>query len=279
MTGKVCLVTGANSGIGKETARELARMGATVILGCRHDGKAVAARDEIVRDTGNENVRYSNLDVSSRASICETTAFLKDRYSAIHVLVNNAAIWLNNREESVDGIEMSWATNQLGYFMLTYELLDLLKESAPARIVNVASALAHGLDLGDVEFKKRQWDGEAAYAQTKQANRMFSNSLSKKLEGTGVTSNSLHPGVVASEIWRHQPSNSYWSRSTSSMISPAKGAETPIWLASEPELETVSGKYCYRKNIGEDKFDESEMGKLWALCEEMMGSCSLYGMD
>lgn len=204
LAGKTAIVTGANTGIGKEIARDLARLNARVILACRSEPRGRAALDEIVADTGNHQTELRVLDVSSRASV---RAFAKDfvaREPALHLLVNNAGAWFDEKRTSVDGVELTWATNVLGPFLLTRELLPLLERTgrpgASARVVNVASEMARSLDLSDVELARRGYDGVTAYSQSKQADRMLTWGLARRIGSAPVTANAMHPGWVKTEI-------------------------------------------------------------------------------
>ena len=176
-------------------------MGAGVVLACRSHERGEAARRELEAETGNDRLSVMELDASRQASIRDFARELPKRHRQVHVLVNNAGLWSHRRQESVEGIELTWATNVLGYFLLCELLLDALRASAPARIVNVASRLARGLDLSDVEFKRRRYDGVAAYAQSKQAERMLTWALARRVLDTGVTANAVHPGGVATGIF------------------------------------------------------------------------------
>ncbi|HET8645155.1 MAG TPA: SDR family NAD(P)-dependent oxidoreductase, partial [Vicinamibacteria bacterium] len=188
MAGKTCLVTGANSGIGLETARALARQGARVVMGCRDAARGEAARLEVA-ESAVAPVELAVFDQSSPGQVRAFAESFVRGVGRLDVLVNNAGTWLARREETPEGRERTWATNMLGYFVLTEALRPLLVRSAPARIVNVASDLARDLDLTDVEFRRRPYDGVTAYAQSKQANRMWTWALARRLEGTGVTAN------------------------------------------------------------------------------------------
>jgi NAD(P)-dependent dehydrogenase (short-subunit alcohol dehydrogenase family) len=185
LSARTCVVTGANSGIGYETVRALARMGARVVMVCRDPGRGEAARAALARETGNARLELEIADLSSRAAVRALAHRLGSRCDRLDVLVNNAGTWSSSRQETADGIERTWATNQLAYFLLTEGLRPLLVRSAPARIVNVASDLARGLDLDDVEFRRRPYEGVAAYAQSKQANRMWTWALARRLEVVG----------------------------------------------------------------------------------------------
>lgn len=273
LSGKTCVVTGANTGIGKEIARNLARMGASVVLACRSEERGGKALEELVSDSGNENLALLQIDLSSQASIRSFSRQMKERYDRLDVLVNNAGVWPTERELSVDGIEMTWATNVLGYFLLTNELLELLEASAPSRIINMASGLAGRLDFSDPQFETRPFRGWMAYAQSKQANRMLTWALAERLEGTGVTANAAHPGGVGTELGRHHGGlvgllMMVYFRFLAK--SPAAGADTATWLASNPDLEEVTGEFWYnRKSQKRTFFDVPAMKTLWFLCEGM----------
>ncbi len=193
LAGKTALVTGASTGIGKEIARDLARLNARVLLACRSEERGRAALEEIVADTGNHKTELRIVDVASRASVLAFGRELRAREAQLHILVNNAGVWLDERRTSVDGIELTWATNVLGTFGVTRELLPLLeatgKPGAAARIVNVASGLARSLDLSDVELVTRGYDGVTAYAQSKAADRVLTRAFARRLEGKPVTAN------------------------------------------------------------------------------------------
>jgi NAD(P)-dependent dehydrogenase (short-subunit alcohol dehydrogenase family) len=274
MTGRVCIVTGATSGIGREIARNLAAHGATVVLACRNEVRGRAAMEEIVRATGNRHVHAMPVDLSRQSSIrCFARRFLAT-FPALHVLVNNAGVFLPERHVGVDGIEMTWATNVLGYHLLSQLLLERLKASAPARVVNVASTFADGLDLTDPEFHRRHYDGVTAYRQSKQANRMLTWALAERLAGTGVTANAVHPGGVATGIYRELRGLRGalvrgWVRIIKT--SPRKGADTPTWLATSAELANMSGKFwASRREVPCIFRDRSAIERLWELCEKMV---------
>jgi len=273
MRGRVCLVTGANSGIGKQAARELSRLGAQVVMACRDAGRGEAARAEIVRDTGNSNVELLLVDLASQRSIRDAAAGLRARHPALHVLVNNAGIWCERRRESPDGIELVWATNQLGYSLLTSLLLDLVKQSAPARIVNVASRLARDLDLEDVEFKRRRYSGISAYAQSKQANRMWTWALARRLEGSGVTANAMHPGGVNTPLFGKGGGPLSLIGSLYMKLAgrtPQQGADTIVWLCASPQIEGMNGQFWFERRELRCRFrDAAQEERLWELCQRM----------
>lgn len=245
MAGKVCLVTGANSGLGRATAAELARLGATVVMVCRNAGRAEPVRQAIRRETGNNDIDLLIADLSSQQSIRELAATFRQRYDRLHVLVNNAGAIFLHRETTVDGLEATFALNHLGYFLLTNLLLDRLLASAPARIVSVSSG-AHStgrIDFADLQAERRYFVWRA-YSQSKLANILFTAELARRLEGTGVTANCLHPGFVRSSIAADTALGRFAFGLLKPFSTPAeKAAKTPVYLATSPEVEGVTGKY------------------------------------
>lgn len=246
MIGKVCLVTGANIGIGYITARDLARMGATVVLLCRSRSKGEAARDAIRDASGNPAVELLVADFASLASVRRAAAEFSAQYDRLHVLVNNAGLYMSDRLLSQDGYEMTIAVNHLAPFLLTNLLLDRLKAAAPARVVNVSSGAHLGarIDLGDLQLARR-FDGFRAYANSKLANVLFTYELARRLEGAGVTATCLHPGFVASNFASSVggPAGWFFRLAKPFARSPEQGARTSVYLASSPEVEGVTGKY------------------------------------
>ncbi|HEY8460773.1 MAG TPA: SDR family oxidoreductase [Blastocatellia bacterium] len=278
MNEKICLVTGANSGIGKATARALAASGASVIMVSRNRGKGEAARDEIVKETGNESVDLMIADFSDLSQIRRLAADVKAKYPRLHALVNNAGTFTRERTLTVDGYETTFAVNHLGYFLLTRELLDLLKSSAPARIVNVASDAHRSghIHFDDLNLEKGYgiWK---AYAQSKLANVLFTYELARRLEGTGVTANCLHPGVVGTNLFNNLGglAGKFLRLFLPFMRTPEKGADTIIWLASSPEVENITGKYfADRKEraTNPESYDASIAARLWEVSERMCSS-------
>ena len=272
LSGKTCLVTGASAGIGLATARELARLGGRVVMAVRDPEKGEKARRAVMGATGRE-VEMAVVDLASQKSI---RAFARD-FAALHprldVLVNNAGIWAGRRGLSPDGIELTWATNVLNYFLVTEWLLPLLKAAGRARVVNVASRLAHDLDLSDVQFERRPYSGEGAYAQSKQADRMLTWALARRLDGTGVTANALHPGFVATEIFGKGGGLVGLGMSLYSRLrakSPEEGADTVVWLAASPDVEGRSGLFWVDRKEHRCRFhDEKDEEALWRLCQDM----------
>jgi NAD(P)-dependent dehydrogenase (short-subunit alcohol dehydrogenase family) len=279
LTGKTCLVTGASSGIGCAAARALAGLGGRVVLAVRDPEKGETARREIVRATSNTAVDVAQVDVADQRSVRAFARDLAARLPRLDVLVNNAGIWTEKRRTSPDGIELTWATNVLGYHLLTALLLPTLKAAGRARVVNVASQLAGGLDLTDVEFKRREYSGRSAYAQSKQADRMLTWALARRLEGSGVTVNAMHPGFVATGIFGKGGGLVSVAASLYSKVGakpPEEGADTVVWLAASPEVEGRSGLFWIDRQEHRCRFrSPEEEERLWALCDTMAGLSTL----
>ncbi len=232
----VALVTGATGAIGKAIATRIASApGYEVVLLCRDAARAQAAVADILQRTGNKRVRHELVDLSRRDSI---TALAERWEGSAHVLVNNAAVTPRRREETPEGIELQFATNVLGYFWMIRAFRDHLLESAPARVVNVASYWAGGLDLDDLEFERRRYDNDAAYRQSKQADRMLTVAFAHRLADTGVTVNACHPGDVVSNLSRNLGFGGHET--------PEQAASTPAWLATEAVGAQETGKYFER---------------------------------
>ncbi len=271
MQGKVCMVTGATSGIGKATALSLARMGATVVIVGRDRARGEAAQSEIKTKSENEAVDLLLADLSSQESIRQLVENFRQKYSQLHVLINNAGVYMLTRRETVDGLEMTFAVDQLAPFLLTNLLLDVLKASAPARIVNVSSATheAGYINMNDLQSEKR-YGFSRPYGQAKLALVLFTYELARRLEGTGVTANCLHPGFVATNIGQSgvgSVGRAVVKFIFSSLgVSPEEGAKTSIYLASSPAVEGVTGKYFVKsipKRSAPITYDESLQRQLW----------------
>lgn len=276
MEGKVCLVTGATAGIGKVCARELAARGARVIVVGRNPEKTLNVVQELTRQTDGQ-IEYLLADLSEQAQVRQLARDLRERTDQLDVLVNNAGAVFAKRELTSDGYENTWALNHLSYFLLTHLVLDLLKESTPARIINVASV---GHFQGVIDFANLQGEEHysitSAYAQSKLANVLFTYALARRLAGTGVTANCLHPGVVATDIWSKGPA---WTQPFAKiiqkfMISPEKGAETMVYLATSQALNPDSGRYYDNgKALKSSKisYNEALQERLWDLSLQMTG--------
>lgn len=279
MTGKICMVTGANSGLGKATALGLAQMDAHVVMVCRNQAKGEKVQDEIKQRSGNANIDLLLADLSSQQSIRQLARAVTQRYDRLHVLINNAGSVFLRRQLSVDGLEMTFALNHLAGFLLTNLLLDTLKASAPARIINVSS-IAHAegfIDLDDLQANKK-YRIMRAYAQSKLANVLFTYALAQRLEGTGVTVNCLHPGTVVTNIWSRplpdflKPLGTTLARPFG--ITAEEGAQTSLYLASSPEVEGVTGKYFYKckeRPSANISYDVAVQQQLWEKSAELTG--------
>ncbi len=275
MQGKVCLVTGATSGIGLITAQALAQGGAQVVLVGRDATRGANSVEQIKQATGNDAVELLLADLSSQADIATLAQTFQQRYERLDVLVNNAGAIFTERQVSLDGFEMTFALNHLGYFLLTFLLLDMLKASAPCRIVNVASS-AHRrgrIHLDDLQGE-RTFGGWRAYCQSKLANIMFTYELANRLKDTQVTANVLHPGFVASRFGHNNLGiKAQFIRAAQVFaISSEKGAETMIYLGTSPEVEGVSGKYFVNKRevrSSARSYDAAVTKALWQRSEAM----------
>jgi NAD(P)-dependent dehydrogenase (short-subunit alcohol dehydrogenase family) len=275
LEGKVAIVTGANSGIGKATALGLAKEGATVVLACRDPAKGEAARAEIQASSGNDKVRMLQLDLADTSSIRAFAAAVRSQFPRLDILINNAGLMTRKRSTTAQGIETTFGVNHLGTFLLTLELLPLLEASRPSRVVVVASDLHYRarIDWDDLGAEKHSFSGSTAYNQSKLANVLFTKALARRLQGKGVTVNAIHPGVVTTEIVREYPKLlvKLFQLFT---ISPEKGATTSIHVATSPELENVSGSYfadCKQKPASNTASDEAAQEKMWAVSEQLLG--------
>ena len=275
LQGKRVVVTGPTSGVGKEIAVGLAALGADLTLACRDVEKGEQVAAEITRQNGSSDVDVMQIDTSSQESIRAFAREFRRKYDRLDVLINNAA---GNRGtlpkvDSADGIELTFATNVLGYFLLTNELLDLLKASAPARLINVASSYASDLDLDDLGFERRPFESFKAYAQSKACDRLLTWAFARRLNGSGVTANAMTPGLITeTELYRNAPADLMQRlRGYSGGRTSAQGADTAIWLASAPELVGVSGKFFEEREELECEFrNEKNEEKLWKICEELV---------
>jgi NAD(P)-dependent dehydrogenase (short-subunit alcohol dehydrogenase family) len=274
MAGKVCLVTGANSGIGKEAARGLANLGATVILVCRNRERARRALDDVKKTSRNEQVELMLCDLSSQKSIREFASEYEESHARLDVLINNAGVLFRNRSETADGLEATFAVNHLGYFLLTNLLLDLIKQSAPARIVNVSSEVHKygAINFDDLQNEKN-YRAFSAYSNSKLANVLFTYELARRLEGTRVSANCLHPGVIATSLFRTlpKPLEALFKLVTTS---PEKGAGTSVYLASSPEVEGVTGKYFVKKSATKtsaSSYNIDTARRLWDVSARLTG--------
>jgi NAD(P)-dependent dehydrogenase (short-subunit alcohol dehydrogenase family) len=270
---RIIMVTGATAGIGLATARGIAQHGATVIIVGRSLERSRAAVEQIKEETGNPHVDFLLADLSLQSDIRRLAAQVQERYARLHVLVNNAGGLFLNGQVSLDGIEMTLALNHLGYYLLTRSLYNLLKASAPARIVNVAS-VAH---LGArIDFPNLQFSGWKGYKRSKLANILFTYELARRLEGTGVTANALSPGLVASNFGTNNRGlfplmKPLFDRFA---VSNERGAQTSIYLACSPDVEGVTGKYftrCKPRRSSAASYDRTAAAQLWETSARMTG--------
>jgi retinol dehydrogenase-12 len=275
MKEKVCLVTGATGGIGLVTARELARQGANVTLLSRNAERCQAAAERIRQETGNQAVDFIAADLSSQSEVRRAAQAFLERHAQLDVLVNNAGGFFWRRSESVDGLEMTLALNHLSYFLLTNLLLEAIKASPSARIVNVSSDAQRGarINFDDLQ-NKRRYAGFRAYAQSKLMNVLFTYELSRRLEGSGVTANALHPGFVASGFAKNNGLlfRIFMPLAQLGALTPEEGARTSIYLASSPDVVGVSGKYFTKERAVQSdpaSYDEQTARQLWDVSLEL----------
>jgi len=277
MSGKICLVTGATNGIGKATAQALAQMGATVVIVGRNAPKTAQLVEEIRAASGNINVDSLLADLSSQQEVRRLAGEFKSKYPHLHVLLNNAGGTFSTRQLSVDRIEMTFALNHLAYFLLTNLLLDTMKASTPARIINVSSNAHSG---GKIDFDnlqgERSYSSFGPYGNSKLANILFTTELARRLEGTGVTVNALHPGLTSTGFGKNNPG--FLMKIMGAVIpliarSPEKGAETSIYLASSPEVQSITGKYFVDCKVTQPAPQAADMAvarRLWGVSAEMV---------
>jgi NAD(P)-dependent dehydrogenase (short-subunit alcohol dehydrogenase family) len=278
MRGKVCLVTGATSGIGRETAFGLAARGATTLLAARDEARAKATVDAIRRETGNADVDFVLADLSEQAQVRRMAAEVLDRYPRLYVLVNNAGAMFWRRRVTADGLEMTFALDHLAPFLLTNLLLDRLKASIPSRVVTVASEAHEGAQVpfDDLQQEHTRYRPLRVYGQAKLANLLFTYELARRLAGTGVTANALHPGFVASNFAQgnSQAMKTLMLVTRPFSISPQEGAKTSIYLAASPEVESVSGEYfikCKPARSSAASYDEAAARRLWDASMQLTG--------
>lgn len=266
---QVAIVTGATGAIGKAIARQIANdRDYEVVLLCRDEEKAKKAVKEIIQITGNSQVRYELVDVSRRSSI---QAVAEQWRGPLHVLVNNAAVTPRSRQETPEGIELQFATNVLGYVWMIQAFSEHLKNSAPARVVNVASYWAGGLDISDLEFERRGYSNNQAYRQSKQANRMLTVAFAQQLQPYGISVNACHPGDVNSKLSNNLGFGGH--------DSPDEGARTPVWLATNAIGRQQTGKYFERMREVRCPFGENKqaVAELYAACSSIGGSIGGIG--
>ena len=271
---KIVLITGATSGIGKETTQGLASLGATIVFTTRDNLKGEKTKKKLITSTHNKNIHMLKCDLASFESIRDCCKEFKSKYDKLHVLINNAGVWDFKRRESKDGIENIFATNYLAPFLMTNLLLDILKKSSPSRVINVTSGMHYGtINFDDIEFKQK-FSGAKAYRQSKLGLILYTRLLAKKLEGTGVTVNCVHPGMNKTDLGRD-------AGGFSQMIfklmgkNPEIGAETSIYLASLPDVENITGEYFAKEKIkrsSKESYDMDLAKKLWDVSEKYLNN-------
>ena len=271
---KRIVVTGPTSGLGRQIALDLAREGADLILACRDTVKGAALADEISRNSSGASAAVVPVDVSSQRSIRDFASELHRRFQRLDVLVNNAGTVQLDRHDSVDGLELTFATNVLGYHLLTRELLPLLSASAPSRIVIVASTFAGDLDLDDLQFQRRPFEGLRAYAQSKACNRLLTWALSRRLSNTSVVANAMAPGFVpGTDLSRNlapETRRAYKERSGRSI---SEGADTAVWLATSPSAASTTGLFYFDRQELHCQFRNAEVEEsLWSICERLVST-------
>jgi NAD(P)-dependent dehydrogenase (short-subunit alcohol dehydrogenase family) len=276
MTTKIAIVTGSNTGIGKATALGLAKTGAQVVLAVRDVAKGEAAAKDIVAGAKNDAVAVMPLDLGDFASIRAFGRSFAQRFGQLHVLVNNAGVWTRERRETKDGLESTFGVNHVGTALLTQELLPALEKGAPARVVVVSSGLHYRgkMQWDDLQQSRGKFAGDRAYNQSKLANVLFANALARRTKGRGITVNSLHPGVVATELAREFP-RVVRAIIPLFMLTPEQGAACSVYVATSPVIEGTTGAYFDKskpKTPSADARDEAQQERLWSITEGLTGS-------
>ncbi len=274
LQGRTVVITGPTSGIGKEIAIKLAGLGADLVLGCRDAAAGRNLERALAPSPSARSIDVIQVDLSSRRSIQEFARQVFARHARLDVLVNNAGTSRGPQPlaKNDEGIELTFATNVLGYFLTSTLLLPRLRENRTARIVNVASTFASDLDLDDLQFQRRPFDGMKAYAQSKACDRLLTWALARRLEGSGVTANAMAPGlIVDTGLYRNMPPEAMARlRERGGGRTPSDGADTAVWLASSPEVEGVSGRlFENRKEIPCLFRNRESEERLWSICESL----------
>jgi retinol dehydrogenase-14 len=266
----VAVVTGGTAGIGREVARGLVRLGAHVIINARDPRRGEEAR----ADLGPDSVTVLPMDVADQRSVRAFAAAVRSRHAAVDVLVNNAGAWFTDRRAGPDGVELTFATNVLGPFLLTELLLDPLRAAPAARVVNVVSSITGGVDLDDLQFAARPYDGFKAYAQSKDALRLLTWGYAEQLAATAVTVNAVAPGFVRTQFNRNATGGRAALINLSARLfgsSPAKGADTPLWAATDPTLQGRTGAYfANRTEKDGGPRDPATIAELRRRCESVL---------
>ena len=273
MKGKICLVTGATSGIGLETAGGIAELGATVIITGRNEDLGKQVVENIKQRTGNGFIELLIADFSSQKEVHRLADEIEKRYDKLDVLINNAGLYQPDHTLTVDGIEQTFAVNYLAPFLLTHRLMKLLKKGAPSRVINMGSSFHKRgkINFEDINFTK-DYSGMQAYMNSKLALILFTYQLSTKINGFGVTSNTLHPGIVKTNLPRARGFYSFLLKAAPFFITAKQGAQTAIYLASSPEVEYVTGKYFIKKQPAKSSkltYDLSLQERMWELSSEL----------
>ena len=269
---KICLITGATSGIGKEAALALAKEGMHIVFTTRNEARGQEVMDELIRLSGNRNIESLFCDLGSFRSVCDFTSLVKSRFEKIDVLINNAGIWTSKKQLSADGIELQFAVNHLAPFLLTYHLSDRLRNAPRSRIINTSSGIHYRgkIDFSDPEFKNKSYISINAYTQSKVANILFTKALARRFNGTNITANALAPGWVNTGLFRE--GNLFVKTAARWMaIKPEQGAQTIIYLAISKEVENITGEYFQNKKIRRSAkvtYNAELAERLWSMSEE-----------
>lgn len=276
---KLCVVTGSNSGIGKETVRAFANQKAYVVMVCRNEQRAEQARQELIRDTGHTGIEVMLADLAIQHDVREVADRISEKFEKVDILVNNAGIIADRREETIDGIEKTLAINHLAPFLLTNLLRDSLEKAPDARVVNVASEVhrvgAKAFDIDDLQLEEN-YSPMKAYGVSKLCNIMFTHELAKRSAETSITTNSLHPGVVSTQLAEEASwlMKFFYFIGKPFMRSPKSGAQTSIFLATSDEVKSTSGKYFRNKKKATPAsiaYDDTITKKLWQRSEQLTG--------
>jgi len=284
MKDKVVIITGANKGIGKEAAKQIAKLGAKVYMACRSLDSANEAREEIVNETKNQNVFVRHLDLASVDSIQKFAESFKHKESKLDVLINNAGLWTKTKKLTDINVEQTFTVNVLGHQLLTQLLVDELRSASPSRIINTASHYAGGLDIDDINFDKRNYNETLAYKQTKQANRMLTREWARRLEKDNISVYSLTPGFIPdTELFREQNIVGKFLLKAFALIEGRtiqEGADTIVWLASADKINGSNGGFYNQRKEEKCKFNNpADEKKLWDKCEEFLVSNKIVNKE
>ena len=277
MKDKVVIITGANRGIGKEAAKEIAKLGAKVYMACRSLDSATEAKDEIIKETKNEKVFVLELDLASVDSINNFVKAFKEKEKGLDILINNAGISSKTKKLNAAGVELTFAINVLGHHYLTKLLIHYLEKSGPSRIINVASEYAGGLDLDDINFDKRSYDLTASYKQSKQANRMLTRAWAKYLTEKNISVYSMTPGWVPNtDLFREQSTFNKTVLKTAGFVggrTVERGADTIVWLASSNNIPGNNGRFFKDRKEQACRFtNPTDEKRLWDICEILLNN-------